>query len=214
MKGRDLYRAERLLDAIGDVDDRFLAEAVGYRSRRASILRFPARFVAAAAVAALLLLAVTSPALQWLKDLGDVGREEPPTAETVAPTLGSLLSDCTESSAFTLLSAEEIDFFDGAVRLTVEDRATGELFISNPLTKAQQATLSREFSAAGKRVNAAEAPSEWRVWVLLGDGTVATPCLDPSAGTIGCGVLFDYEDERVPTDRFLNLLEELTSGKE
>lgn len=212
MKGKDLHRAERLLDAIGDVDDRFLAEAAGYRSRRASILRFPMRSVAVAAVAALLLLAVTSPALQWLKSIGE--KETPPAVVPVAPTLGSLLSDCAESSAFTLSSAEEIDFFDGAVRLTVEDRATGELFVSQPLTKAQQATLSREFSAAGKRVNAAEAPSEWRVWVLLGDGTVATPCLDPSAGTVGCGVLFDYEDERIPTDRFLNLLEELTSGKE
>ena len=98
MKGRDLHRAERLLDAIGDVDDRFLAEAADYRARRASVLRFPTRFVAVAAIAAVLLLAVTSPALQWLKDLGDIAKEEePPRTETVAPTLGSLLSDCAES---------------------------------------------------------------------------------------------------------------------
>lgn len=208
MKHQQNHRAERLLDAIGEIDDCFLDEAVRYRATRPAI-RYPLRnFAAVAAIAAILLIAVMGPmsaVLDFLK-----GSESPDTPSNVPTAVQEhLLAGCAQSPAFTLSAADEINFFDGTVRLTVEDRRTGEVYVSRPLTEAQQLTLSREFTATGKQVAASEPPSEYRVWVLLGDGSVITPYLNPTAGNIGTAVLFDYEDERIPTEYFTNLIEEL-----
>ena len=53
-------------------------------------------------------------------------------------------------------------------------------------------------------------PSDFSVWITLGDGQVITPCLTPQAGNIGAAVLFDYQAERIPGSAFFDLLESLS----
>lgn len=104
------------------------------------------------------------------------------------------------------MAGTEPDYFDGTVRLTVENRQTGELFVSRPLTATEQTALRREFAASGTPVPTGTQTPDYLVWVLLGDGSVVTPCLNPSAGNVGAAVLFDYDPERLPSDIFTELL--------
>ncbi|MBE6632722.1 MAG: hypothetical protein E7620_00100 [Ruminococcaceae bacterium] len=215
MKRRDQHRADRLLDAIGGINDSFLDEALNYRTARPPIRHTLRNWIAVAAVAAILLFAVTGPLSRILKtDTPNAPTQEQPQEgtklPTSAPTLSALLEGCAESPSFAKSAADELNFFDGNVRLTVENRSSGELFVSRPLTAAEQSTLAREFRANGKQVAANASPEEYRVWVMLGDGSVVTPCLNPTVGNVGGAVLFDYESERVPTDLFLDLLSDLT----
>lgn len=212
MKRDQRARANRLLDAMGGIDDRFLNEAILYRTARPPIRHSLRNFMAVAAVAALLLVAVTGP-LSGLLDLDKSSDSIPPeqsTETTSKPTtLDGLLKGCTESLSFTAYAPDTDTFFDGGVRLTVEDRATGTLYVSRPLSTSEQNTLLREFQASAQQVAPTESPVTYRVWVLLGDGRVVTPCLNPARGTVGYGTLFDYESERVPTELFLKLLTNL-----
>ena len=209
MKHQQKHRAERLLDAIGEIDDCFLDEAVRYRSTRPAPRHTLRNFAAVAAIAAILLIAVMGPISAVLDSLRGIGDSINKNEEAPPPANEHLLAGCAQSPSFTLSAAEEIDFFDGTVRLTVENRQTGELFVSRPLTQAQQLTLSREFTATGRQVAPSDTPSDYRVWVLLGDGSVVTPYLNPTAGNVGTATLFDYEDERIPTEYFTKLIEEL-----
>lgn len=215
MKRRDQQKAIRLLDAIGGINDDFLDEALNYRTSRPPV-RPPLRnWVAVAAMAAILLFAVTGPLARVLERDPTNAPSQPPPQEgaerpsSSAPTLSALLKECAESPSFTKSAADEINFFDGNVRLTVENRSSGELFVSRPLTAAEQSTLEREFRANGKQVSANASPEEYRVWITLGNGSVVTPCLNPTVGNVGSGVLFSYESERVPTEIFLDLLADL-----
>ena len=124
--------------------------------------------------------------------------------------LNQLLLACTESDSFTQNTVEEIDFFDGTIRLTVQDRKTGALYVSRPLTSNEQASLSRDLLAPKERATQ-EASNEYLVWVTLGNGDVLSPYLAHSAGNVGAATLFDYEAEYVPTQEFNDLLGALLS---
>ena len=211
MKRDQRARANRLLDAMGGIDDRFLNEAIQYRTARPPIRHSLRNFMAVAAVAALLLVAVTGP-LSGLLDLNKSDSLAPEQGTEISQkptTLDGLLKGCTESLSFTAYAPDADTFFDGGVRLTVEDRATGTLYVSRPLSTSEQNTLLREFQASAQQVAPTESPVTYRVWVLLGDGRVVTPCLNPAQGTVGYGTLFDYESERVSTELFLKLLTNL-----
>ena len=223
MKSIKLQQAERLLDAMGEIDDAYLTEALSHNSSAASkprktILNSPRiRIISGvAALAAVLALVFTGPLRGVWNQTSNESAEDANLnrAETYdepsVTTLNSLLESCTESPSFTLTAADDVKYFDGNVRLTVEDRASGELYVSRPLTPAEQDRLLREFKNTGEQITDAPSSSEgYRVWITLGDGQVVTPCLAAAAGNIGAGDLFNYEPERLPTEIFFDLLKDL-----
>lgn len=224
MKPNKLHKAEILLDAMSEIDDLYLTEALSRfpiptasprkRIRSSPVMR---TLPAVAALAAVLALILTGPmrGLFAKKDAENADtslKNEAPsmTDSDSVSALNSILRSCTESPSFTSVSADNIAFFDGNVRLTVKDRQTGTLYVSRPLTSAEQARLLDEFKRTGERVTVTEETDETHsVWITLGDGQVVTPCLPATAGNIGAGELFDYASERIPTQIFFDLIKAL-----
>ena len=208
MKNGKQQKVDHLLDEIGQIDDEFLTEAMGWHASRAVPRRNPIRALLVAATLSLVLVLALSATFSMFNrgaKFDEADRANGMAGEP--PTLNSLLQNCTESGNFTQTSADDLNFFNGEVRLAVENVSTGELFVSRALTEYEQDRLERELKQEGELVPPdADTSGEFRVWVMFGDGSVLTPCLTPSAGNIGAAEFFDYDPEREPTQIFMNLL--------
>ena len=204
-------KAEYLLRELGGIDDHYLCEAMEWQTGgKRAVSRRPLRVLLIAATLAMVLVISLVGVVALLRRQGEAPKPNvPPTLDEVQ-CLNQLLLACTESDSFTQNTVEEIDFFDGTVRLTVQDRKTGALYVSRPLTSNEQASLSRDLLAPKERATQ-EASNEYLVWVTLGNGDVLSPYLAHSAGNVGAATLFDYEAEYVPTQEFNDLLGALLS---
>ena len=49
----------------------------------------------------------------------------------------------------------------------------------------------------------------YRVWIVMGDGSVVTPHLKPSDGNVGSAELFDYNAELIPSQAFNSQISEI-----
>lgn len=204
-------KAEYLLGELGNINDRFLCEAMEWQaSGKSTVSRRPIRVLLIAATLAMALVISLVGTVSMLLRRGEAPKPDNPPALDEVQTLSQLLLACTESDSFKQSTVEEIDFFDGTVRLTVQDRSTGTLYVSRSLTSGEQASLSRDLSAQKQRATA-EASAEYLVWITLGNGDVLSPYLAHSAGNVGAATLFDYEAEYVPTQEFNDLLGALLS---
>ena len=217
MKQSKLTQAHQLLTAMGEIDDRYLDEALAIShqvQKRRLIIRAPMmRAVSGvAALAAVLSLAVFGATRGFLKS-NDTHVQPEESINEIVPTLQSLnglLQSCAESATFTPLSADELSLFDGTTRLIIQAPNSEALYVSRPLSAAEQARVSSEFEQTGKQIERSEsADTDWSVWVSFGDGQILTPCLSPAPGNVGMGELFAYESERLPTQAFFNLLNTL-----
>lgn len=226
-------KTDRLLDAIGGIDDAFVQEAMdqqelslpsatsaqsaqsagrptAIRSAASGSTRKRSPLRALLIAASLVLVLAVGMSAMFVALVRSGNKKAPSDGEPgnvpgVERSLDLLLADCTQSAAFTPCTAEAIPYFDGTVRIAVENRSTGELFVSRPLSAAEKKTVDRELKATGTAVETSPAEA-YRVWVTFGDGTVVTPCLAVSYGNIGAGDLFDYASEREPTELFTGLL--------
>ena len=230
MKNQDLQKkTDQLMDAIGGIDDLFLNEAMNWQElsvRRSQkdvtpekkTRKSPIRaLLIAASLVLVMVIGMSAMVSAFMRSSKGVQapNKDPDVSQSSAngSRLDTLLSECVQSSSFTTCTGEKIPCFDGTVRVMVEDRSTGELFVSRPLNEAEQKSVQREMKVVGERVapnpESDATSSAYSVWVTLGDGTVLTPCLNPSHGNLGAGTLFDYESERVPTQIFMDLLSAL-----
>ena len=216
-------KAQILLNAMSEIDDAYLNEALSYTpaGKKSKLLRFqgaPVRIVSSvAAAAAVVALILTGPMRGMLKKSESERPENSeaeigtPARDTSSAALNSLLEACAQSEQFQVVSYDEINFFDGSVRLAVQNLDTQELYLSQPLSAAQQATAQRSLSSTHRTLSETFSENRYAVWVTLGNGRVETPCLIPSAGNTGAAELFRYEAERLPSSDFFTLLEALTS---
>lgn len=199
-----------LLDEIGLIKDEFITEASLFRPQRKSGKVLLRVMLVAATLSLVMAIGVGSILAMLLRNDNKLPEASAPTKEeTVDLSLDGLLAQATTSASFSPCVEEELNYFDGTVRLTVQNRETGELFVSRPLSNAESNRLAWELRSDGVRVDAEEAPAQYRVWILMGDGTVCSPCLAPSEGNLGVASLFDYEAERVPTQYFTDILTSL-----
>ena len=201
-------RADLLLDCMDGISDASVEEARrwresgGVKSMNADrARRRRTGWIAAAVVAGVLLL-----------NAGRIGtlirRLDRSAGEGV--TLSASLEAALGTSAFAPADRDALDYFDGSVRLCIGDRGTGQVYVSRPLTESERLMLDAEMADThADRVGRGEGETMC-VWILWGNGLVVSPCLDNTAGCVGAGALFDYADERVPTDTFRKLLQTLT----
>lgn len=221
MKKSKRSQAQTLLDAMGLVDDSYLNEALSYapaQEKKFNILRSPAMRIipTVAALAAVLAMVFLGPLRGVLRNTVNDNAEieqngEMPTADTSPAALNRLLKTCTESPSFQAISADEVPFFDGNVRLTVQRLDSGAIYTSRPLTDQEQSRLRREMELADTEISDEEFDErQYAVWITLGNGQVATPYLAPSSGNLGAADLFQYEAERIPSELFFTLLVDLT----
>ena len=212
--------AELLFDAIGQIEDRYIAEAEAPYVRPHSRLS-PRRWII---VAATLSLAVSlSSALLIGNLLGGKHAENeaaPDGFELMDQEIGALpsldrrLEEIREDTEHLRTDAKDVDLFDGTPRV-IWQYADEENCRSRSLSKLQLAELTQRLSEnAGTPI--ADTPSRegTRIWIAMGDGTVISPCLAASNGNVGYGSLFTYQPELEPSPAFSDLLCDILSPSE
>lgn len=207
MNERKTHGANQLLDAIGDVHDVWIQEAIVYKPAR----RMQKLSILITAACLALILALTPSVLRLLKNAPD-DPAAPPRRET---TVDAFLADNRthfeqggESLVTCLSSAEELDFFGGEAHVVWQYVNDDKLYVSRKLTSSEIKILTEEIDRA-KPVGAVSPDLACRVWIIFGNGEVISPYLPNTDGNTAQAMLFDYEAELVPTDRFLSCISEL-----
>ncbi len=213
MKQQPDRRAQNLLDAMGGIDDRFLAEAIAAQKKR----RRPKYLLRILAVAASLALVVGIGLAggRLLRGILFPSREPTPGGNSdeisEAPAdFSALLLACTGSDAFREQSAALPLAADGNVRIVVGERGGETLWVSRALTETERTAVRREMESA-KRQSAYETAGTDRylIWITDGSGAVWSPALTYSGGNVTYGTVYDYDPERLPGTAFQNLLSDL-----
>lgn len=219
--------AKLLYSIIGQIDDRFVSEAIEYTAKR----KKPARILsllpmAATLVAALLVVTVaigvfTGPIMQ-----NGNGSPSNGGAETNADGNGevfwataegydantALLSCLAQSRTAASASETAPAITDGKFKIVWRDETDGVYytvtvdFLSSKKRAELYALIDR---AAAAKVEPNSDSPPFSLWIVTGDGYALSPYLPKSAGTVSCGVLGDYAPEQLPSEAFAAFLAEL-----
>lgn len=208
MRAEDRQRAaSRLFDAVGQVEDRWIAEAEtpyvptkarGFALRRGLIL------------ALVLMLSVASVLGTLMGRMAQDEEAEAPNdagLEQVGSTavLSTQLSELRASTEG--LRVDDPDLFSGTPQIIWKYRDEAGYRVKT-ISDAEQTELTRMMQRdPGTAVSptAAQGPLEG-IWLAYGDGTVVTPCLRQSQGNAGYGQIFAYEPELEPSAAFTDTL--------
>ncbi len=225
--------SEIMLDAIGNISDRFIFEAEAYVPSKPVSLR---RRFAIIAVSFTLILTLAVSALvgtltrqdSEAEDSGSTDQTQNSERPTVpnydfqepplTPPVQSLSSTLINMKADTEGLSSELErdmLFDGSARIIW--RYEGEdayrictMSRSNAASVASSITTQKNFT----RVDAsAESDGLDGLWICFGDGMVYSPYLETAGGNVGYGALFDYERELEPSTEFVKLVESIISEK-
>ena len=211
-------KAEALLDAIGEIDDSYLQEAISYKKRRRVKL---SRLLI---IAATVILAVVIPfsalvgtSVVGLALIGGFGANQgqagdsSPEADGEAymeDRLSFLMLGMSDSGNFKFCqSEEEIPYADGNAYLVWQIDGESGYYMSDPLDYSDVRTLTSTMGR-GERVEAGSPTIQCKVWLLLEDGRVISPYLRVSAGNISNSV-FDYEAEITPDDALVDRISDI-----
>lgn len=191
-------KAAYLLDEIGGIDDRYIAEAMKAKKKpkTGSVILILAACIAALAI---MLLAVAG-AVAVGGIIGGIIRDDISSSRPKPPEkLGEILkNESNGSGVIKVAYASEIDFFDGAYLIWQNESGNGYC-----LKRLSQSSLTvLESNIGGANVGEGEEVGAVKVWISCGDGRVFSPYLKPTVGNVGCGELFDYSPEIVPSERF------------
>lgn len=198
MSDRQRRRAEYLYDELGNIDEKYIAEAQNYRTRRHT----RAKSVLLAAAACLLLVALTA-LLPLARPGNESGNNPQKPGDYASPsdtaplnpapiTLSDALISCRTHESGAAKTGMP-DLFDGKARLIWKYADSEDVYYIT-LTDTQ---LNRLGGSTGGRQISGDG-GDASVWIAYGNGTVISPCLKPSAGNIGYGALFDYSPELEP----------------
>ena len=217
-------KAERLFRAIGEIDDNLLQEAMLYRPARKTAFSRVILLAATLSAFAVLVVAGTVIAMRGQNGTPNtppVSEDHTPNApsyseqesangESEAVALDVLLkgvlmhpgTDAPTGATYTAVQdASDLPFRTGRAHIVWE--YNGTYYISRALTAREIATLTGELGK-GERVGEQSPALSCKVWILLSDGTVVSPYLEPSTGNTANSSLFDYEAELIPSDAFLS----------
>ena len=212
--------AQHLFDSIGQIEDRYVAEAE--TSYRRAGIGFSRRWVAVAASLTLLVGMTTALLVgNWVGNKSlteneaaldgfELMDQEIGTVSSLSARLENLRPQTEESR----VSAEELDLFDGTARV-IWQYADEDGYRVQALTQTELNGLTAQLTKhEGEPVTKATPGSGPRIWIAMGDGTVITPCLTQSAGNVGYGTLFSYEPELEPSPAFSDLLCDILTQSE
>ena len=213
-------KAERLLDSIGNIDDRLIDEAIGYKAaRRVNLYHYG---LMAACIALVFVIAVASPLLRKLAEVGNGGANgdengsgvventnngEESNDEVVNDGLGRYMLSIRDSLDLCNVypSAGSLSYTDSMS--LVWQYADGEEVYVAPLSASQLSDLM-DAMGSGKEVGESSPELDCYVWIIDGQGTVISPYLKEGAGNEGCAV-FDYEAEIIPDEDFVECVSEI-----
>ena len=217
--------SELLLEAIGEIDDRFIFEAESYERRKSSL---PLRKLIIAAVALSLVFTFTLSLGIGLmlgsnrdkvdNDFNNAPNEDQDGADgNVKPgvqpivTLSDTLHSVKFSSEGFSTEFERDMLFDGKTKLIwkYSDEESYRVCTISSNSDAKQLRTQLESKSGFKNVSEPAGDSIDGFWVCFGDGLVYTPYLKSSDGNVGYGELFDYEQELEPSKSFATFIREI-----
>ena len=223
MRNEKLNSAEKLLDAIGDIDLRFIAEAEAVpeiKKKRFVLPRKTVNVLAGALAFVFVIFGVSVALLGGRVDadmapeedksaMNDILRDPAEKAESV--TLGDVILSVQSNTKIKQLSAEEIEFFDDTIRIIwCYEGDENYRVVEVPASKNSELLLGIErLKNAPKTKNTGEMPCA--IWICLEDGRVITPYLEWSDGNVGYAELFEYSPEIEPSSAFTELINEIIS---
>ena len=219
MRGKSLRSAEALFDAIGNIDDRLIQEALHapVASARRSRYGLKAIIVLAAVLTltvGILATAVVAKLISSVKNAlddpyhdGYDSIDTAPTTQSLSQTLISAQSDATVVS-----DASDIDFFDGSMRIVWRIEGENEYRMVTLTSQSDATRLVRAIEAQKQAIFPENTESiQCEVWITLGDGRVISPYLKTSAGNVGYAELFEYSPEIEPDENLTSLINDLIS---
>lgn len=212
MKQQTQRRAQQLFDAIGGIDDRFLAEAIAAQKKRRRagyLLR-----VLAVAASLALVVGIGLAGGRLLRGFFFPKRDPSPSQGHTSPSdFSALLLACAESDAFREQSAALPLAADGDMRIVVGARGSDRFMVSRALTAAERTVVLHETESAKRQSvylpTGESGETQYRIWVVDARGAVWSPALTYSGGNVTCGTVYDYDPERLPSEAFQNLLSDL-----
>jgi hypothetical protein len=217
--------SELLLEAIGEIDDRFIFEAENYERKKSSL---PLRKLIIAAVALSLVFTLTLSfgiglMLTNIKDLiedsfdgateetqDDADNKIEPGVQPIT-TLEDALHSVKFSSESFSTTLERDMLFDGSTKLIwkYSDEESYRVCTISSNYDAKQLRKQLEDKNGFKDVGESAADSIDGFWICFGDGLVYTPYLRSSGGNVGYGEIFEYEQELEPSKSFATLICEI-----
>ena len=223
---------EYLFSAIGEIDDRFLEEAISYRhpSRKkkywipvlaACLAVFFAIFssLSFAVVASAFTLAATTPlGMLILVYLGSEAPSQSPSQPEQAPeqtpdryaSLDELFeaqkgSDAQKENNLVYLSEDELEYYGDACIIWQYEEG-GEYCVV-PVTEYELSDI-QVMMGRGRDVGESSPKNSCRVWICDGKGNVRSPYLKNGAGNQDVEV-FDYEAEIIPDEDFVQCISDI-----
>ena len=196
MSGREKY-ADSLMDALGNIDDKYINEAQNYKFKR----KTPAYIKAAIGIAASLLLVFSAIIPVFLSSVGkgnSATNSEAGRVTLQARMYSALINTNTQSY-------KTLPEIDGAA-LVWQTEENMEYHVI-PINSRDSAKI---MSSGGEPVKTPE-DNGVKIWVVTGDGLYMSPELKKSNGNTDIKV-FDYSQELLITDKtaqtILNILKE------
>lgn len=201
--------AEALLDAIGEIDDIYLNEAMCYKKKKRSslsrLLVIAATLILAAvipfiAIVGASVVSITLIGINYLNsDPAVDGNEDMADEVYMEDSLSFLMAGISDSGNYKFCESEDsIPYADGNAYLVWQYEDESGYHMSRALTDYELDVLINNMGH-GREIGGNSPKLKCRVWLLLKDGRVISPYLKVSAGNISNSV-FDYEVEITPTD--------------
>lgn len=210
MNEHKIKRAERLFDAIGEIDDRIIAEAEApYAKPKARFGFSRIATIAASLVVCVGIFAGVTAMLSKVVVDEDKAESEPKASSTLASTLYSNRNN----SSILKLSANDIDLFGGRTSIIWKyDGDSDYRVVYVPERKVGELRKELLELDSAEKLSFEEAETiSCSIWVCDGEGTVVSPYLEVSDGNVGYGTLFDYSPEIEPTEDVNYLISDLIS---
>lgn len=204
-----IKKAEVLLDAIGEMNDHYIAEAMSYKKKKRSSLSrlliiaatlilatvIPFSAIVGASVVGVALIGIN----QSVFDQAEVNNDAVADEGYMEDSLSFLMVGISDSGNYRFCDSEEsIPYADGNAYLVWQYEGESGYHMSEALNDSELDVLI-ENMGRGKEVGDDSPKLRCKVWLLLEDGRVISPYLKVSAGNISNSV-FDYEAEITPTD--------------
>ena len=231
--------SEILLDAIGDINERFIYEAEAYIpvNHKLSVRKYLiAAFSVVLIMSLMLSLLVGTLSRDDAKenangnaiDIPDENEEKPtitdapPTADketekndnvTTVKRLSSTLDELKEKTLHFSAPLDREIFFDGNVKLIWKYEDENEYRICTLSTaKANEIKRIMKYRYGFFTVDPeAESNGLEGFWICYEDGSVISPYLKTSSGNVAYGDVFEYERELEPSAEFAKLIESIVS---
>ena len=217
--------SELLLEAIGEIDDRFIFEAESYERKKSS-LRWRKLIIAAVALSLVFTFTLSLGIGLMLgsnrdkldnDSVGTPNEDQDSADGNVKPGVQPIvtLSDTLHSVKFSSEDfSTEFDrdmLFDGKTKLIwkYSDEEDYRVCTISSNSDAKQLRTQLESKSGFKNVSEPAVDSIDGFWICFGDGLVYTPYLRSSDGNVGYGEIFDYEQELEPSKSFATLICEI-----